>query len=172
MYTPDAHYTELPSPLVQETLHTTNTPLTVVNNLLSVLGDETRPLKFLFIQPLSDIENVSKKLATNFGDDFTIIRTHEIIVEAIMPHISKGCALEDLVKHLDIPLSQTMAIGDQDNDVSMIRTAGLGIAMGNATQSAKAVADVVAPPIGVDGAAWAIKKYILDKSYDAIAPRS
>lgn len=172
LYTPDAHYTELPSPLIQETLHTTKTSLTVVNNLLSVLGKETHPLKFLFIQDLSNIEKVSQQLAAEFGDVFDIVRTHEIIVEAILPDVSKGHALIALAKHLNIPISQTMAIGDQENDVSMIECAGIGVAMGNATESAKAVADVIAPSVEADGAAWAIEKYILNTHYDAVAPRA
>lgn len=172
LYTSDAHYTELPSPLIQKTLHTTDTSLAVVNNLLGVLSKDTHPLKFLFIQDLSNIEKVSRQLAANFGDDFSIIRTHEIIVEAILPDVSKGHALKDLAKHLDIPLSQTMAIGDQENDVSMIENAGIGIAMGNAVKSAKAVADIIAPTVADDGVAWAIKKYILNENYDAVAPRA
>ncbi len=172
LYTPDAHYTELPSPLIQETLRTTKTSLTVVNNLLSVLGKETHPLKFLFIQDLSNIEKVSRQLAAEFGDVFSIVRTHEIIVEAILPDVSKGQALITLAKHLNIPISQTMAIGDQENDVSMIESAGIGVAMGNAVESAKAVADVIAPNVEKDGVAWAIKKYILNTHYDAVAPRA
>ena len=172
LYTPDAHYTELPSPLIQKTLHTTNTSLTVVNNLLSVLGKETHPLKFLFIQDLSNIEKVSRQLTTKFGDVFSIVRTHEIIVEAILPDVSKGQALIALADYLNIPMSQTMAIGDQDNDVSMIESANIGVAMGNATESAKSVADVIAPSVSDDGVAWAIKKYILNTHYDAVAPRA
>jgi hydroxymethylpyrimidine pyrophosphatase-like HAD family hydrolase len=54
-----------------------------------------------------------------------------------------------------------MAVGDQDNDVSMIAWAGLGVAMGNASPEAKAVADVIAPSLEADGAAWAIERYVL-----------
>ena len=45
--------------------------------------------------------------------------------------------------------SATMAVGDQDNDVSMIAWAGLGVAMGNASPEAKAVADVIGPTVPV-----------------------
>jgi hydroxymethylpyrimidine pyrophosphatase-like HAD family hydrolase len=43
----------------------------------------------------------------------------------------------------------------------MIAWAGLGVAMGNASPEAKAVADVIAPSLDADGAAWAIERYVL-----------
>jgi hypothetical protein len=53
-----------------------------------------------------------------------------------------------------------MAIGDQGNDVSMISWAGLGVAMGNSSPAAKAVAAWVAPPLSQNGAAVAIERFI------------
>ena len=54
-----------------------------------------------------------------------------------------------------------MAIGDQGNDISMIQHAGIGIAMGNAPDEVKELANYVAPPIGSDGAAEAIERFVL-----------
>jgi hydroxymethylpyrimidine pyrophosphatase-like HAD family hydrolase len=54
-----------------------------------------------------------------------------------------------------------MAVGDQDNDASMIAWAGLGVAMGNGSPAVKAIADWVAPPLAEDGAAVAIERFIL-----------
>ena len=55
-----------------------------------------------------------------------------------------------------------MACGDEGNDRSMIEWAGLGVAMGNATEEIKAVAKVVAPLTNdEDAVAWAIENYIL-----------
>ena len=83
-----------------------------------------------------------------------------------MPQVSKGNAMAFVAEHFGIPLAQTMAIGDQDNDIAMLRAAGVGVAMGNATRGAQAVADVHAPSLKDDGAAWAIEKYILNGQYD------
>ena len=54
---------------------------------------------------------------------------------------TKGRALEQLAAHLGLALSQTAAFGDDSNDVSMLRAAGVGIAMANAAPEAKAAAD-------------------------------
>ena len=56
---------------------------------------------------------------------------------------------------------ETIAIGDGENDISMLRWAGLGIAMANAPENVKAAADVIAPACDEDGAAWAMEKYLL-----------
>ena len=62
---------------------------------------------------------------------------------------------------LGIPREETIAIGDGENDISMLRWAGLGIAMANAPENVKAAADVIAPACDEDGAAWAMEKYLL-----------
>ena len=54
-----------------------------------------------------------------------------------------------------------MACGDSDNDLAMIRAAGLGVAMGNAEPEVKAAADVIVADNNHDGVAEAIHRYIL-----------
>ncbi len=74
---------------------------------------------------------------------------------------SKGKALHILADHLGIPITQTMAIGDTENDLSIIEAAGVGVAMGNATDEVKARADLVAASNTEDGVAGIIYKYVL-----------
>lgn len=75
--------------------------------------------------------------------------------------VSKGRALVWLANHLGIPPEQTMAIGDYDNDASMVEAAGLGVAMGNAVESVKAVARAVVADNDNDGVAEALEKWVL-----------
>jgi hydroxymethylpyrimidine pyrophosphatase-like HAD family hydrolase len=75
--------------------------------------------------------------------------------------VSKGAALARLAADLGVPLAETLAIGDGSNDVSMLRVAGLGVAMGHATPSVRLAADVVTASNGEDGAAQAIERYVL-----------
>ena len=65
-------------------------------------------------------------------------------VEIMAPGVSKGSALVWLCEHLGIAVTSAVAFGDQDNDASMLRAAGTGVAMGNATSAVKAAADRVA----------------------------
>ena len=62
---------------------------------------------------------------------------------------------------LGIPVEQSIAVGDQSNDLTMIRIAGLGVAMGNATEEVKAVADTVTADCDHDGVAQVIEQYLL-----------
>lgn len=82
-------------------------------------------------------------------------------MELTHPDASKGRALERLCALLGIPESQVMALGDSGNDESILRRAGLGVAMGNAPAAIRAIADAVAPTNLEDGAAIAIEAYCL-----------
>lgn len=74
---------------------------------------------------------------------------------------SKGSALADLARRLAIPLEETMAIGDGLNDISMLRMAGLGVAMGHAPRRVRASADVVTASNAEDGMAQALETLVL-----------
>jgi len=71
---------------------------------------------------------------------------------------SKGTAVQFLMKHLQLPMSDAFCFGDSSNDVEMIQIAGTGVAMGNAIPQAKAVADLVTDPVGDDGLWKAFRK--------------
>lgn len=74
--------------------------------------------------------------------------------------VSKGAALQFLTDRIGIAREEVIAVGDNENDESMIRFAGIGIAMGNAEESLKAVADFVTLPNTSQGVAYAIKKFL------------
>ena len=84
-------------------------------------------------------------------------------MEITHPEAKKGTALEALCSLLDIPPKNTLALGDSGNDESMLKAAGLGIAMGNAPDFIKAVADEVTERSDRDGAAIAIERFALNK---------
>lgn len=76
--------------------------------------------------------------------------------------VDKGTGLLALAELLSIPRDATIAVGDADNDLGMLRAAGLGIAMGNANESARAVADAVVADNDHDGCAEAIRRFLLE----------
>lgn len=76
-------------------------------------------------------------------DDFDYIRSEKSLYEILPKGISKGAVLPRLAEHLGIDISRTVAVGDYNNDVSMLRAAGVGIAVANATPEAKAAADLL-----------------------------
>lgn len=78
---------------------------------------------------------------------------------------SKGNALRTLCERLGISPEEVCAIGDNGNDVSMIRYAGLGVAMGNALAEAKAQADYIAGLNDEEGAAKFFEEFFLADSF-------
>jgi hydroxymethylpyrimidine pyrophosphatase-like HAD family hydrolase len=68
-----------------------------------------------------------------------------------------------LGRRMQVPAEQTMAIGDHDSDAALLQWAGIGVAMGNATPAAKAVADVVTSSNLRDGVAEALEQYLLGR---------
>ncbi len=67
----------------------------------------------------------------------------DFMLEYSSIHASKGSSVEALCKHFAIPLSDAIAVGDEENDISMIEAAGVGVAMNNGIDSVKAVANYI-----------------------------
>lgn len=75
--------------------------------------------------------------------------------------VNKGTGLKLLCGHLGLPLSQTAAVGDGENDRELLRLAGFAVAMENASASIRAAAAVTVPDCDHDGAAVAMERYML-----------
>lgn len=80
-------------------------------------------------------------------------------VEINQVHANKGEALLALAAHLGLKREQTIAFGDGLNDLSMLKEAGIGVAMANACDEAKGIADWIAPSCDEDGVARGIDKF-------------
>ena len=86
------------------------------------------------------------------------------IIELNYKGISKGKGVEILTHYYNLTKDEVMAIGDGENDLSMIEYAGLGVAMGNATDLIKEKADYITDTNDHDGVAKVIEKFILNPS--------
>jgi hydroxymethylpyrimidine pyrophosphatase-like HAD family hydrolase len=82
-------------------------------------------------------------------------------VDVTAPGVSKATALESIRVELGVALSRTVAIGDGENDLEMLRWAAVSIAMGHAPEPVRAVADRVTGTIDEDGAAGALLDALL-----------
>ena len=72
-------------------------------------------------------------------------------VDVIPASSGKGTAIAKILAHFGLEASQAMAFGDNYNDLEMLKAVGLGVAMGNAAEALKAVADDVCGPVSEDG---------------------
>ena len=112
--------------------------------------------KFLLIDPP---ENVSDKICND--PELTVISSGPSLHDVMPAGVTKGKALLDLADYLTLPRSHTFAIGDSDNDVSMIADAEYGIAMGNACDAAKEAAAYITAAVSEMGFAKAVDKFVI-----------
>lgn len=95
------------------------------------------------------------------ADELYVTQASRELLEFLHPAVSKGHALSLIAQMLHIAPEEVVAIGDNHNDIGMLRFAGLGIAMGNAHDEVKAAADYVTLRNTEDGVAVALEEKIL-----------
>ena len=98
------------------------------------------------------------EVIAHWGEEFSIVHGSLDLMgsengELVLSGVSKGRAAMEVAQELGIPITDTVAFGDSENDVELIRDCGVGIAMGNARPVVKDVADWVTAPIDEDGLA-------------------
>jgi len=110
--------------------------------------------KILLIENNETTYDKTKKMLEQY-DRFTIATSQKGFLDINPKGSSKGQALEILAAHYGIALDEIVAFGDQENDISMLKNAGIGVAMGNASDHVKQVADQVTLTNNEDGfAVW------------------
>jgi Cof subfamily protein (haloacid dehalogenase superfamily) len=137
-------------------------PLHRVDDLLAALP--AAPVKFIAIAPdQTTADQIERELGGLAAGRYQVTRSHAWFVEGLGQGVSKGDALARVAAQLGLRREEVMAIGDSGNDRAMVEWAGLGVAMGNASPDVVAVANVVAPSLAEDGAAWAIERFALNR---------
>jgi Cof subfamily protein (haloacid dehalogenase superfamily) len=101
------------------------------------------------------------RLRAAFGPRIYATKSHPNFAEAVNPACDKGAALAALADHLGVAQADTLAIGDGDNDIPMLRWAGTGVAMGQSHPSVQAAADYVTGPLAEDGLIAALERFVL-----------
>lgn len=91
----------------------------------------------------------------------SVIYAEESGLEIMPPGMSKASGFLDLCRYLEIPLEETIAVGDSDNDIELLKAAGLGVAMGNARPCVKEISDRETADNDHDGCAKVIEQYLL-----------
>jgi Cof subfamily protein (haloacid dehalogenase superfamily) len=100
-----------------------------------------------------------EELPVKFPD---LVVTTSIVnnIEINSKDATKGIALKKLADYLEIPVSQTMAFGDDFNDITMLETAGIGVAMENAAEEVKNAANYVTDSCDSNGVANAVNHFL------------
>ena len=126
-----------------------------------------RGLDIQKIQLFTDIPELRLQLLENLPHMFENVSISSSLdqnVEINQGHANKGEALLALAAHLGIDREQTLAFGDGLNDLSMLKEAGIGVAMANGCEEAKALADWITLSCDEDGVARGIEKFCFEKA--------
>lgn len=117
--------------------------------------------KGLIVGEPSQMPSLRDRLTKEMHGGLDFCLSEPFFLECVAPGVSKMGGIEAVLRRTGTPIEQVIAMGDSDNDVSMIQRAGLGVAMGNAREKAKLAADVVTASNEEDGVADIIEKYLL-----------
>jgi len=120
------------------------------------------PIKILMSVQPEEIEQVQAQIAALLPGELTVVQTAAFYLEVIPRCINKGQGIEDICRVLQISTDQVIAFGDAENDIPMLRKAGVGVAMGNAKPDVKAAADMVTLSNNEDGIAHALNKLLAE----------
>ena len=116
----------------------------------NTIDDEEDVIKVMFIDPEPVLTAAIEKIPENVYKDFTVVKSAPYFLEF----------LNKASEYLGIKREEIICIGDAGNDLDMIEFAGLGVAMGNAFEEVKAVADYITLDNDSDGVAHVIEKFI------------
>ena len=128
---------------------------------LSKMQDQYVIAKAMMVDTKEQIDKAWAELSAEMRDRFSIVRSEDFYLEFMNKQASKGNALQLLSEELGIKKEEVMALGNAQNDDSMIEFAGLGVAMGNSIPGTLKIADVTTADNNHDGVGKAIEKYVL-----------
>ena len=112
-----------------------------VPNLADFVSFEPAKL-LLSVQP-AELPALQARIAAFLPETLTVVQTADFYLEVLPRGMHKGQALLDACRALGVDPARAAAFGDAENDIPMLREAGLGVAMGNADPRVKAAADRV-----------------------------
>lgn len=125
-------------------------------------------MKLLFIDEPEALAPVQEELQAVLGDEACIEKSKLRYLEVTHPEANKGSALSFLAEELGIDRSQVIGIGDNHNDTELVKAAGFGIAMGNAVDELKELADYTSLSNNEEGVLHVLNKFILEPRAAAV----
>jgi len=159
LYNDDILYSENDCYEVQRYCNNLHTEYTT-KNFSDVKKDKINKLLAIDYSNPERISRYEKELQ-NVYPDLYIVKSTPYFLEFSNPQASKKCAVEFLQNYLGLKKEEILTIGDQNNDIALLQAGGLKIAMGNATEELKSLADYITDSVYEDGFVSAIEKFCL-----------
>jgi Cof subfamily protein (haloacid dehalogenase superfamily) len=158
LYVGDRVYAERQHPLSDAYAVDDGLSYEIVPSLDSLLTED--PHKVLIIGA-PDRTDALQGAVRRAGIPVHTVKSEPVYLEILPPGVSKGSALQAMVDALGVPIEETIAVGDNWNDLEMIEAAGLGVAMGHAPEGVRARADYVCGTAEQEGVREVIERFVL-----------
>ena len=135
--------------------------VSVVDDAVSwLLSSGEEPIKLVIVDSPDGVEEWLEEARTEFAGSLFVTRSLPHYVEISSLKGTKSSALEFMCGYWGVDPSRVVAFGDADNDVDMLRFAGLGVAVGGMSDEVREAADAVVPPVTEDGVALYLEKIL------------
>jgi hypothetical protein len=121
---------------------------------------EAPPTKLVCVGDPGELDGVERRMKARFGNRLYISKSLPYFLEFAAPGVTKGAGLQFLADRLGFTPAETVAFGDGENDVELVEWAGYGVAVENAHERVKAVADWVCPSAEQEGVAQVLEAYL------------
>ncbi|MDF2911096.1 MAG: Cof-type family hydrolase [Sporolactobacillus laevolacticus] len=125
------------------------------------IPDSFKANKAIFCTDQPTLDPAIERIPNTYFENYTIMKSRPSLLEVLNKEVDKGKGLQALGSYLGIAPEEMMTLGDEENDLAMIEYAGLGVAMGNAIEPLKKVAQFVTRTNTEDGVAFAVEKFVL-----------
>ena len=158
VYVDDELYVAEDTPEARRYSSLNKIPFHVVGPLLDWLADP--PTKLVVVSDPAELDALRPAMQERFGDREHIAKSLPYFLEFAQAGVTKGAGLDFLAAHLGFTSEQTIAFGDGENDIELVEWAGYGVAVGNAHDRVKALADFVCPPVTEEGVAQVLEAYL------------
>jgi len=132
--------------------------LHAVGDVLSWLREP--PTKLVVIDDPVVLDGLEERMKARFDGRMYISKSLPYFLEFAAPGVTKAAGLHFLAQHLGFARERTVAFGDGENDIELVEWGGYGVAVENAHDRVKAVADLVCPSVDEEGVAQVLEAYL------------
>jgi Cof subfamily protein (haloacid dehalogenase superfamily) len=132
--------------------------LHAVGDLLEWLDQP--PTKLVVIEDPEVLDDLKQRMLARFDGRLYISKSLPYFLEFASPDVTKAAGLDFLSEHVGFSRERTVAFGDGENDVELIDWAGYGVAVANAHDRVKEVADFVCPSVDEEGVAQVLEAFL------------
>ncbi|KOO46272.1 Cof-type HAD-IIB family hydrolase [Priestia koreensis] len=152
-------FTEVENPYSDIESDLTGLPVKIVDHFAEAVTEPV--VKVLMLEEAEKLAKVEETLQKELEGELSVMRSKPFFLEFTEAGVTKGTSLHQLITELGIKQEEVIAMGDSYNDLAMIEFAGLGVAMGNAPDDIKEIANYVTDTNMNDGVAKVVEDFIL-----------